>query len=41
VEAFVTGPGRPSGPPWTVEHRRGYAAAIGALAPRVGRLTIA
>jgi hypothetical protein len=41
VEQFVTGPGRPSGPPWTVEHRRGYAAAIGALAPRVRGLTIA
>jgi hypothetical protein len=41
VEEFVTGPGRPSGPPWTVEHRRGYAAAIAALAPRVHGLTIA
>jgi len=41
VEEFVAGSGRPSGPPWTVEHRRGYAAAIGALAPRVGGLTIA
>jgi hypothetical protein len=41
VEEFVTGPGRPSGPPWTVEHRRGYAAAIGALASRVRGLTIA
>lgn len=40
VEAFVNGPGRPSGPPWTVDHRRGYAAAIGALAPRVRGLTI-
>jgi hypothetical protein len=41
VEEFVTGPGRPSGPPWTVEHRRGYAAAIAALAPRVRGLGIA
>lgn len=41
VEEFVTGPGRPSGPPWTLEHRRGYAAAIAALAPRVHGLTIA
>ncbi len=41
VEAFVTGPGRPPGPPWTAEHRRGYAAAIAALAARVGGLTIA
>jgi hypothetical protein len=41
VEAFVTGPGRPPGPPWTVEQRRGYAAAIGALASRVRGLTLA
>jgi hypothetical protein len=41
VEEFVTGSGRPSGPPWTVEHRHAYAAAIGALAPRVRGLTIA
>ena len=41
VEEFVTGSGRPSGPPWTVEHHRGYAAAIGALAGRVRGLTIA
>ena len=41
VEEFVSGPGRPSGPPWTVEHRRSYAAAIGALAPSVRGLTIA
>lgn len=40
VEAFVAGPGRPAGPPWTGEHRRGYAAAIAALATRVGGLTI-
>ena len=32
VESFVTGTGRPSGPPWTQEHRRAYAAGIGALA---------
>jgi len=41
VEEFVTGAGRPSGPPWTVEHRRSYAAAIAALSPRVRGLTIA
>jgi hypothetical protein len=41
VEEFVTGPGRPPGPPWTVEHRRGYAAAIRALVARVPGLTIA
>jgi hypothetical protein len=40
VEEFVTGAGRPSGPPWTVEHRRGYAAAIGALVPHVRGLRI-
>jgi hypothetical protein len=34
VEAFVTGCGRPAGPPWTQEHRRAYAAGIAALAPR-------
>jgi hypothetical protein len=33
VEEFVTGSGRPAGPPWTQEHRRAYAAAIAALAP--------
>jgi hypothetical protein len=33
VEKFVTGRGRPAGPPWTREHRRAYAAGIAALAP--------
>jgi hypothetical protein len=33
VEEFVTGSGRPAGPPWTQEHRRAYAAGIAALAP--------
>ena len=32
VESFVSGAGRPSGPPWTQEHRRAFAAGIGALA---------
>jgi hypothetical protein len=41
IEEFVGGPGRPTAPPWTVEHRRGFAAAIAALAPHVRRLTIA
>jgi hypothetical protein len=41
VQEFVTGPGRPSGPPWTVEHRRAYAAAIAVLAPHVRGLRIA
>jgi hypothetical protein len=41
VEEFITTSGRPPGPPWTMEHRRGYAAAIAALAPRVRGLTIA
>jgi hypothetical protein len=41
LEAFVNGAGRPSGPPWTEEHRRAYAAAIAALAARTRRhLTI-
>ncbi|HKT80097.1 MAG TPA: hypothetical protein VJP86_07735 [Vicinamibacterales bacterium] len=31
VEAFVSGVGRPPGPPWTEEHRRAYAAGIAAL----------
>ena len=32
IEAFVSGTGRPAGPPWTDEHRRAYAAGIAALA---------
>jgi len=32
VESFVTTRGRPSGPPWTQEHRRAFAAAIAVLA---------
>ena len=35
VEEFVTGPGRPAGPPWTQEHRRACAAGIAVLAPHV------
>jgi hypothetical protein len=35
VEEFVTGRGRPAGPPWTREHRSAYAAGIAALAPHV------
>jgi hypothetical protein len=34
IESFVNGAGRPSGPPWTEEHRRAYAAGIAALAAR-------
>jgi hypothetical protein len=42
IESFVNGPGRPPGPPWTGEHRRGYAAAIAVLADFAhGRLTVA
>jgi hypothetical protein len=37
MESFVTGTGRPSGPPWTQEHRRAYAAGIAALATRAHR----
>jgi hypothetical protein len=32
IEEFVTRTGRPSGPPWTQEHRRAFAAGIGVLA---------
>lgn len=32
IEAFVSRTGRPSGPPWTSEHRRAYAAGIAVLA---------
>jgi hypothetical protein len=35
VESFVTHTGRPSGPPWTQEHRRAFAAGIAALAGHV------
>lgn len=34
MESFVSETGRPSGPPWTQEHRRAYAAGIAALAAR-------
>jgi len=37
VASFVSVTGRPSGPPWTEEHRRAYAAGIAALAPRARR----
>jgi hypothetical protein len=37
MESFVNGTGRPSGPPWTQEHRRAYAAAIAALAAHTRR----
>ena len=32
IDEFITRTGRPSGPPWTQEHRRAYAAGIAALA---------
>ncbi len=38
VETFVAATGRPSGPPWTEEHRRAFAAAIASLAAHCGRL---
>jgi hypothetical protein len=34
VEEFVSRTGRPAGPPWTLEHRRAYAAGIAVLAAR-------
>ena len=37
VDSFVSGTGRPPGPPWTQEHRRAYAAGIAVLASRAGR----
>jgi len=37
MEMFVGGTGRPSGPPWTEEHRRAYAAGIAALAAHAPR----
>jgi hypothetical protein len=37
VESFVTRTGRPSGPPWTEEHRRAYAAGIAALSAHTRR----
>jgi hypothetical protein len=37
VESFVSGTGRPAGPPWTQEHRRAFAAGIAALARRAPR----
>jgi hypothetical protein len=42
IESFVSGAGRPPGPPWTQEHRRAFAAGIAALAapPARRRLTI-
>jgi hypothetical protein len=36
MEAFVSATGRPSGPPWTEEHRRAFAAGIAALASSSG-----
>jgi hypothetical protein len=35
IESFISNNGRPSGPPWTEEHRRAYAAGISALAAHV------
>ena len=35
IDEFITRTGRPSGPPWTQEHRRAYAAGIAALAEHV------
>jgi len=42
IEKFVSDIGRPSGPPWTQEHRRAYAAGIAVLAEhRRGPLQVA
>ena len=40
VEEFISRTGRPSGPPWTQEHRRAYAAGIATLAGFTRRLTL-
>jgi hypothetical protein len=40
VASFVSGTGRPSGPPWTEEHRRAYAAGIAALARRHHKILV-
>jgi hypothetical protein len=37
MEAFVSNKGRPSGPPWTQEHRRAFAAGIAVLASHTRR----
>ena len=37
LESFVSTTGRPAGPPWTLEHRRAYAAGLGALAAHMRR----
>lgn len=37
MASFVSGTGRPSGPPWTQDHQRAYAAGIAALAARARR----
>ena len=36
IESFVRGTGRPPGSPWTQEHKRAFAAGIGALARHAG-----
>jgi hypothetical protein len=42
IEEFVSRSGRPSGPPWTLEHRRAFAAGIAVLAGHArGRLRLA
>jgi hypothetical protein len=41
IDEFVSRTGRPAGPPWTLEHRRAYAAGIAVLAARArGRIRI-
>ena len=40
IESFVRSSGRPPGPPWTLEHRRAYAAGVAVLAAHVSRVRI-
>jgi len=40
IQSFVSGRGRPAGPPWTEEHRRAFACGIATLSINGDRLRI-
>ena len=40
IDEFISRTGRPTGPPWTQEHRQAFAAGIATLAPYVRRRLI-